>query len=230
MSASYVALAVTLPDLQPVYPILEYGSPAERQNALLDFIADPFDEEYADDMVLEDLALEGESLVLEFQCSTGLCNEIAHALFEGLSELEGKNMLAVEYNSRIGMYTCMVPGFDEAEYADECFDDFDGMMHELEEIMDSRERLIHVLRLTEEDPVRSALREFLDEAEEEPVEEEPEEVQEAGQQDVYEPDTSSPSGDDTSPMDELKQALADGDEEKFKALFEQIQSKPGDEA
>lgn len=224
MSASYVALAVTIPDLDPVYAILDSGSQADIQNALLEYIADPFDEEYADDMLLEDLALEGESLVIEFQSSTGLCNEIVHALFEGLSERDGKNMLALEYNSRIGMYTCMVPGFDEAEYADECFEDFDGMMHELEEIMDARERLIHVLRMTEEEPVRSRLREFLDEAEEDADVAEDEEAEEAQESDSG---TPTASGDGSTTMDELKQAMADGDDEKFKALFDQIQRKSG---
>ena len=53
MSASYVALAVTLPDLEPIYSILDSGSQSAQQTALLEFIADPFDEEYADDLYLE---------------------------------------------------------------------------------------------------------------------------------------------------------------------------------
>ncbi len=143
----------------------------------LSFVSEGFDAEYEEDLLIEDIAFEGGRFIIEFQSSTELCNEITHTLFEGLSEKGGKNIMALEYNSRIGTFSCMVPGYDEAEYADDCFDDFDGMMHDLEEIMDRREQLLHILELTETEPVRSSLRELLGEEDDEELEVEVDEVE-----------------------------------------------------
>jgi hypothetical protein len=224
MSASHVALAVELPDFEAVYPIIEMGSPASRKTAFLAFVNEQFDTEYEDDLELEDISIEGGRLIVEYQSSTELCNEITHVLFEGLAEQEGRGMLAVEYNSRIGVYTCMVPGYDEAEYVDECFDDFDGLMHELEEFMDRRDQLLRVIELSESDPVKSRLREYLDE---EGEEEEPEPGEDNAGEDVAESIDELPDDDPEplSPMDELKQAMADGDEERVQELFARIQQK-----
>jgi len=227
MSASYVALAIDFPDMEEIYPLLEADSQAGRQAAFLSFISEQFDSEYEEDLYIEDMAFEGGRFIVEFQCSTELCNEIAHTLFECLAENGGRKMLALEYNSRIGVYTCLVPGYDEAEYIDDCFDDFDGTMHELEEFMDRREQLLRILELTETEPMKSKLRELLDEEDEElevevadakveQVEEEDEELEEDEEEDT---EGSNPL------MDELKQAMAEQDEERIKALFEQIQTQ-----
>lgn len=233
MSASYVAIAVEFTDMEEIYPLLEVDSQAGRQAAFLSFVSERFDSEYEEDLFLEDIVFEGGRLIVEFQCSTELCNEITHTLFEGIAEKDGKNILALEYNSRIGTYTCMVPGYDEAEYADDCFDDFDGLMHELEEIMDRREQLLRVLELTETEPVMSSLRELLGEEDDEGLEDENDkEDSEDEEFDEFEKDAESdefkeeseesPAG-TNSLMDELKQALAVGDEERANELFEEIQ-------
>lgn len=216
MSASYVALTVELPDLEELFPIIEIDSRSGRQAAFLAFINEQFDSEYEEDIEVEDIAIDGGRLIVEYQSSTELCNEITHALFEGLSEREGSGMLAMEYNSRIGVYSVMAPGYDEAEYVDECFDDFDGMMHELEEFMDRRDQLLRMVELAETDPVKSRLREYLDEEEEEM--EEP--AEEEGADEENGDDSSKPSL-----MDELHQALADGDEERAAELFAQVQKQ-----
>jgi hypothetical protein len=228
MSASHVTLAVELPDLEDVYPILETDSPAGRQAGFLAFVSEQFDSGLEEEMAVEDIALEGGWFVVDFQCSNDLCNEITHAVFEGLSERDGRKMTALEYNSRIGVYTIMVPGYDEAEYVDECFEDFDGLMHELEDIMDRREQLLHVLELMENEPVRSALSEYLDEedeandaadvATETPVEDEVAEVV---------PEEPEPVASD--PMAALKRAMADGDEERINELMAQVQENSGTE-
>lgn len=222
MSVSHAALAVELAELAEIYPILELGSPAGRQAAFIAFVSEHFDTDLEEDMAIEDVALEGGWLVVDFQCSTELCNEVTHALFEGLAERDGKKMAVLEYNSRIGVYTIMVPGYDEAEYVDECFDDFDGLMHELEDIMDRREQLLHVLELMETEPVRSALREYLDE------EDEPEESDEGPGDDIEDDEIEKvqkeePDPGTIDPMDELKQAMAEGDEERINELMAQVQ-------
>lgn len=232
MSTSYVALAVELPDLEAIYPVLETESQPGRQTAFLAFVNEQFDSEYEEDIFLEDVAIEAGKLIAEFQCSTELCNEITHMMFEGLAEQEGSHMLALEYNSRIGVYTCMAPGYDEAEYIDECFDDFDGLMHELEEIMDRREQLLHVLELAETEPLKSNLREFLDLDDEnlgdEDLDDEDMEDEDLDEEDESEefPEEENEEEPARNPlMDELEQALADQDEERFQELFEQIQQK-----
>ena len=237
MSVSYVALTVELPEMEELYPVIEMGSPAARKAAFLSFVDEQFDSEYEEDLEVEDISIEGGRLIVEFQSSTELCNEITHMLFEGLAEREGRSMLALEYNSRIGVYTCMMPGYDEAENVDECFDDFDGLMHELEEFTDRRDQLLRVIELTETDPVKSRLREYFDEDDEEesvPVDSQPDEpgIFEAEDEDVDEDpeadeldlsDDAAPQS--LSPLDELKQAMADGDEERVQELFALIQEK-----
>ncbi|MEE4217357.1 MAG: hypothetical protein V2I48_07100 [Xanthomonadales bacterium] len=242
MSSSYVTIAVEFTDLEDIYPLLEVDSQAGRQAAFLSFISEGFDAEYEEDLLIEDIAFEGGWFIIEFQSSTELCNEITHTLFEGLSEQGGKKIMALEYNSRIGTFSCMVPGYDEAEYADDCFDDFDGMMHDLEEIMDRREQLLHILELAETEPVRSSLRELLGEEDDEGLEAESEEedVQEEDDEEdpddeefdkfeeelenaAFEEDSEPGSVKSNALMDELRQALADGDEERANELFEQIQ-------
>ena len=226
MSLSHAALAVELPDLEDIYPILEIGSPAGRQAKFLAFVSEHFDTELEEDISIEDVALEGGWLVMDFQCSTELCNEVSHALFEGLAERDGKKMTVLEYNSRIGIYTIMVPGYDEAEYVDECFDDFDGLMHELEDIMDRREQLLHVLELMETDPVRSALREYLDEEDEaDDADEGPSDTLQGRVDEEIEEREAVTS----DPMAELKQAMADGDEERINRLMAQVQENSGTE-
>lgn len=236
MSASYVALTVELPELEELYPVIEMGSPARRKAAFLSFVDEQFDSEYEEDLEVEDISIEGGRLIVEFLSSTELCNEITHMLFEGLAEREGRSMLALEYNSRIGVYTCMMPGYDEAENVDECFDDFDGLMHELEEFTDRRDQLLRVIELTETDPVRSRLREYFDEDEEESASDETEssepEVEESEDEDEEEEleneelDLSDDGPSELlSPMDELKQAMADGDEERVQELFALIQEQ-----
>ena len=224
MSASHLALTVELPDFEALYPIIEMGSPASRKAAFLAFVNEQFDSEYEEDIELEDVSIEGGRLIVELQTSTELCNEITHILFEGLAEQEGRGMLALEYNSRIGVYTCMMPGYDEAEYIDECFDDFDGLMHELEEFTDRRDQLLRVIELTESDPVRSRLREYFGEEDEvdeaETVEADSDEFQDETAADMTDDDPMP-----LSPMDELKQAMADGDEERVQELFALIQDK-----
>ncbi len=229
MSASHVALAVELPDFEAVYPIIEMDSPAGRKAAFLAFVDEQFDSEYEDDLELEDISIDGGRLIVEYQSSTELCNEVTHALFEGLAEQEGSGMLALEYNSRIGVYTCMMPGYDEAEYVDECFDDFDGLMHELEEFTDRRDQLLRIIELAESDPVKSRLREYFDEVDEE---DEAEPDEDAAEEDPAEEDSAEyidelpDDGPETpSLMDELKQAMADGDEERVQELFARIQQK-----
>lgn len=228
MSASYVALAIEFPDMEEIYPLLESDSQAGRQAAFLSFVSEQFDSQYEEDLYIEDMAFEGGRFIVEFQCSTELCNEVTHTLFECLAENGGEKMLALEYNSRIGVYTCLVPGYDEAEYIDDCFDDFDGTMHELEEFMDRQEQLLRVLEMTETEPVKSMLRELLDEEEEgleiEVAEVEAEEPEEEDEEDEEPEDVGEEDTEDSNPlMDELKQAMAEQDEERIKALFAQIQ-------
>ena len=251
MSSSYVAIAVEFADLEEIYPLLDVDSQAGRQAAFLAFVSEGFDAEYEEDLFIEDIAFEGGWFIVEFQSSTELCNEITHTLFEGLSEKGGKKIMALEYNSRIGTFSCMVPGYDEAEYADDCFDDFDGMMRDLEEIMDRREQLLHILELAESEPVRSSLRELLGEEDEEGLEvevdedededdgnEEFEEIEEDEDDSddeefdkfeeelenaAFEADGEAGSVRSNSLMDELRQALAIGDEERANELFEEIQ-------
>ena len=215
MSASYVALAVELPDMEDIYPILESESRAARQSAFLEFLSEQFDADYEEDLVIDDISLEGAWLVVDFQCSTELCNEITHTLFECLAEKDGQKMTALEYNSRIGVYTVMVPGYDEAEYVDDCFEDFDGLMHELEDVMDRRDQLLHMLELMDNEPVASALREHLGEDDEDFAEfgEFPEDDETA---EGETPETGSL-------MDRLKQAMADGDEELTNELMARVQ-------
>lgn len=224
MSASYVALAVELPDLEEIYPILESESPAGRQSAFLAFVSEQFDTEFEEDLSIEDVSLEGGWLVVDFQCSTGLCNEITHALFEGLAEKEGQRMTALEYNSRIGVYTIMVPGYDEAEYVDECFDDFDGLMQELEDVMDRRDQLLHVLELMETEPVASALREHLGEDDEEEADDPEAPEFDTTDTDDFVQENESGEEEPASLMDQLKQAMADGDDERVNELMERVQS------
>lgn len=242
MSESQVVLAAELPDFEPIYPILEHDSPEARQALFLEFVDEQFDSEYDEDLVIEDIGIEGGRLFVDFQCSTGLSAEITQALFEGLSEQDAEGMAALDYDGRIGVYTLLVPGFDEAENVEDCFDDFDGMMHDLEEMMDRREQLMHVIELMETEPVRTRLREYLgeeeeaalgipvettDEAELETEEEEGEET-EAEQADDL-PETSSRQGgsapDREELMAQLKQAMADGDEERINELFRQVQKQ-----
>lgn len=244
MSSSYVAIAVEFTDLEEVYPLLDVDSQSGRQAAFLSFISEGFDAEYEEDLFIEDIAFEGGWFIIEFQSSTELCNEITHTLFEGLSEKGGRKIMALEYNSRIGTFSCMVPGYDEAEYADDCFDDFDGMMHDLEEIMDRREQLLHILELAETEPVRSNLRELLGEEddeglevesevedrqqendEEDPDDEEFDKFEEELENAAFEEDNEPGPGKSDSLMDELRQALAIGDEERANELFEQIQNQ-----
>ena len=230
MSASHLALTVELPDFEALYPIIEMGSPERRKAAFLAFVNEQFDSEYEEDIELEDISVEGGRLIVELQTSTELCNEITHILFEGLAEQEGRGMLALEYNSRIGVYTCMMPGYDEAEYIDECFDDFDGLMHELEEFTDRRDQLLRVIELTESDPVRSRLREYFDEEDEANEEDEKDNAEMAvtdtgDAQDEAAEDDPDDDSEPLSPMDELKQAMADGDEERVQELFALVQGK-----
>ena len=83
MSASYVTLCAELPDLEAIYPVIEAESQSRRQSMLLEFISEQYDFDYEDELTLEDIAIEGERLIVEYQCSTDLCNEVTHALFEG---------------------------------------------------------------------------------------------------------------------------------------------------
>lgn len=214
MSASYVALTAELPDLEELYPVIESESQAARQIAFLEFIDEQFDSEYEEDLAIEDVAIEGGRLVAEYQTSTELCNEITQALFEGLAERQGSGMLALEYNARIGIYSCLAPGFDEAEHVDECFEDFDGMMQELEDFMDRREQLMRVIEMAETEPMKSRLREYLGDEDE---------LDEAIDDDE-DGEEGRPSR--ASLMEELQQALADGDEERAATLFAQVQQAP----
>ena len=225
MSASYVTLCAEIPDLEAVYPVIEAESQSRRQSLFLEYIGEQYDFDYEDELTLEDIAIEGDRLVVEYQCSTDLCNEVTHALFEGLSENGASGMLAIEYNSRVGIYSCLAPGYDEAECVDDCFDDFDGLMQELEDFMDRREQLLKVIEMSETEPLRSALREYLHgEDEDEDEEGPPEELEE--EEDLSEEDEDSFADEDegTSLMEELKQAMADGDEERVNELFEQVQA------
>ena len=127
---------------------------------------------------------------------------------------------------------------------DDCFDDFDGMMHDLEEIMDRREQLLHILELAETEPVRSSLRELLGEEddegleveseaddgqeeddEEDPDDEEFDKFEEELENAAFKEDSEPAPGKSDSLMDELRQALAIGDEERANELFEQIQNQ-----
>jgi hypothetical protein len=233
MSESQVVLAAELPDFEPLYPILEHESPEARQALFLEFVDEQFDSEYDDDLVIEDIAIEGGRLLVEFQCSTGLSAEITQALFEGLAEHDADGMAALDYDGRIGVYAIFVPGYDEAENVEECFEEFDGMMHDLEEMMDRREQLVHVLELMENEPVRSRLREYLGEEEQEALGLPTESLAE-------DDDDAEPSGDssetrgrsnETAPdheelMAQLKKAMAVGDEARVEELFRQIQNTP----
>ena len=235
MSESQIVLAAELSDLEPLYPILEHESRSARQTLFLEFIDEQFDSEYDDDLVIEVIAVEGGRLFVELQCSTGLGAVITQALFEGLSERAAESMAALDYDGRIGVYSVLVPGFDEAENVEDCFDDFDGMMHDLEEMMDRREQLMHVLELMETEPTRSRLREYLGEEEDEalgiPAESlgrRHDEAQDGGTAETsQEPraaknESSSPPDRDKL-MAELKQAMSDGDEARVEALFRQVQ-------
>lgn len=223
MSASYVALAVLLPDLEDLVPVLDSELQSGRKKRFLAYIDEQFDSEYEEDMELEDISFEGGRLIVEFLSSTELCNEITHALFEGLAEKDGRHMLALEYNTRIGVYTCMMPGYDEAEYIDDCFDDFDALMHELEDFTDRRDQLLRVIELTETEPVKSRVRELFDDDDFEQEEERQEEENESGETDAEE--AFDEERDQESLMQELKQAMADGDEERAQELFAMVQQQ-----
>ena len=233
MSESQVVLAAELPDLEPLYPIIEHDSADARQALFLEFIDEQFDSELEDDLVIEDIAIEGGRLFVDFHCSTGLSAEITQALFEGLSEQEATGMAALDYDGRIGVYAILVPGFDEAENVEECFEDFDGMMHDLEDMMDRREQLVHVLELMEAEPVLSRLREYLGEEEEEALgvpagttAEDEDEAQEAAVDSAQQDSPSDTAPDREELMAQLKQAMADGDEARVEALFRQVQGMP----
>lgn len=235
MPASYVALSAELSDLESLFPIIEAESQPRRQALFLEFLDEQFDSEYEEDLEVDDVAIEGERLIVEFQCSTELCNEITYTLFEGLADKDARDMMAIEYNSRVGMYTCMVPGYDEAEYIDECFDDFDGLMHELEDFMDRREQLLKVLEMSETDPLKSALQEYLV-GEEDVEEDEDESDLEDLLEDLPSAPLAAPADDEESIaddrnqlMDKLKQAMADGDEERVKELFAKVQEQSGED-
>lgn len=240
MSESYVVLSAELPDLEVLYPVIEAESQSRRQLLFLQFVNEQFDFEYEEDLVVEDIAIEGERLIVEYQCSTGLCHEVTQALFEGLAENEASGLIALEYNSRVGMYSCLVPGYDEAEPIDDCFEDFGGLMQELEDFMDQREQLLKIIELSESEPLKSALREYLqgDESEEgendefddddddDAVEDEDEDYYEE-EEDAFGESEDEAIGDSASRrdrlMEALEQAMADGDDELASELFEQVQ-------
>jgi hypothetical protein len=223
MSASYVTLCAELPDLEAVYPVIEAESQSRRQSTFLEFISEQYDFDYEDELTLEDIAIEGDRLIVEYQCSTDLSNEVTHALFEGLTETGASGLLAIEYNTRVGMYSCLAPGYDEAECVDDCFDDFDGLMQELEDFMDRREQLLKVIEMTETEPLRSALREYLH-GDDEDVEESFDELEDDAEE-IEDAEESLPGGDErASLMDELKRAMAEGDEDRVSELFEQVQN------
>ena len=152
-----------------------------------------------------------------------------------MSERGAEGMAALDYDGRIGFYTVLVPGFDEAENVEDCFDDFDGLMHDLEEMMDRREQLMHVLELMETEPTRSRLREYLGEEEDEALgipadslarrRDEAEDDDKAGTAQKTRPTTqeSASPPDREKLMAELKQAMSDGDEARVEALFRQVQ-------
>ena len=60
MSASYVALAAELPELEAIYRILESESRTARQAAFLAFVNEQFDAEYEEDLTIEDLVATGD--------------------------------------------------------------------------------------------------------------------------------------------------------------------------
>lgn len=226
MSENHVALAADLADLDDLYPIMEIESPRGRQAAFLAFVDEQFDEEYEEDLEIEDIALEGGWVIVEFHCSDGLCHEIVQALFSGLGENGAERLVALVHDGRIGLYSLLVPGYDEAEAVDDCFEDFDGMMHDLEDVRDRREQLLHVLELMETEPVRSQLREYLgednafgaDEVEDDEEFDDDDDFDEEG-----EFDEENPARSRSELMAELNEAMAAGDEDRAAELFEQVQ-------
>ena len=106
--------------------------------------------------------------------------------------------------------------FDEAEAVDDCFDDFDGMMHDLEDVRDRREQLLHVLELMETEPVRSQLREFL--GEDNAFETAEDEVDDDSDLEEFDDESDFDEEDDTLSRSELmarlNEAMAAGDEER----------------
>ena len=115
MSENHVALAAELTELEDIYAMMEIESPHGRQAAFLAFVDEQFDEEYEEDLEIEDIALEGGWVIVEFHCSDGLCHEIVQALFSGLGENGAERMTALVHDGRIGLYSLLVPGYDEAE-------------------------------------------------------------------------------------------------------------------
>ena len=114
MSENHVALAAELTELEDIYAMMEIESPHGRQAAFLAFVDEQFDEEYEEDLEIEDIALEGGWVIVEFHCSDGLCHEIVQALFSGLGENGAERMAALVHDGRIGLYSLLVPGYDEA--------------------------------------------------------------------------------------------------------------------
>ena len=224
MSENHVALAADLTDLEDIYAMMEIESPRGRQAAFLAFVDEQFDEEYEEDLEIEDIALEGGWVIVEFHCSDGLCNEIVQALFSGLGENGAERMTALVHDGRIGLYSLLVPGYDEVEAVDDCFDDFDGMMHDLEDVRDRREQLLHVLEMMETEPVRSQLREYLGEdnafesAEDDDDDSDFEDFDEG---EDFDEEDDGPSRSEL--MTRLNEAMAAGDEELAAELFEQVQ-------
>ena len=225
MSENHVALAAELTELEDIYAMMEIESPRGRQAAFLAFVDEQFDEEYEEDLEIEDIALEGGWVIVEFHCSDGLCHEIVQALFSGLGENGAERMAALVHDGRIGLYSLLVPGYDEAEAVDDCFDDFDGMMHDLEDVRDRREQLLHVLELMETEPVRSQLREFL--GEDNAFETAEDEVDDDSDLEEFDEESDFDEEDDTLSRSELmarlNEAMAAGDEERAAELFEQVQ-------
>jgi hypothetical protein len=225
MSENHVALAADLTELEDIYAMMEIESPHGRQAAFLAFVDEQFDEEYEEDLEIEDIALEGGWVIVEFHCSDGLCHEIVQALFSGLGENGAERMAALVHDGRIGLYSLLVPGYDEAEAVDDCFDDFDGMMHDLEDVRDRREQLLHVLELMETEPVRSQLREFL--GEDNAFETAEDEVDDDSDLEEFDEESDFDEEDDTLSRSELmarlNEAMAAGDEERAAELFEQVQ-------
>ena len=221
MSENHVALAADLTDLDELYPVMEIESPRGRQTAFLAYLDEQFDEEYEEDLEIEDIALEGGWLIVELHCSDGLCGEIVQALFSGLGESGAERMAALVHDGRIGLYSLLVPGYDEAEAVDDCFEDFDGMMHDLEDVRDRREQLLHVLEMMETEPLRSQLREYLGEenafetAENE--EEDDPDFEKFDEESEFNQDDDGPSRSEL--MTRLNEAMAAGDEDLAAELF-----------
>lgn len=231
MSENHVALAADLAELDDIYAVMEIESPRGRQAAFLAFVDEQFDEEYEEDLEIEDIALDGGWLIVEFHCSDGLCHEIVQALFSGLGENGAERMTALVHDGRIGLYSLLAPGYDEAEAIDECFDDFDGMMHDLEDVRDRREQLLHVLELMETEPMQSRLREYLgeenafeateDEDDDDSEFEGFDEDDDFDESEDFDEEDATPSRSEL--MAQLNEAMAAGDEDLAAELFEQVQ-------